>query len=59
MPMYANCPKCGNEVEINKMPDVPGKASQGGPLERLPNTPVTCPNCKDSFLPMNPVVRQG
>jgi len=59
MPMYAKCPKCHTEVEINKMPEADEKFSQGGPQERVPNTPVTCPNCKDSFLPMNPVVRRG
>jgi len=59
MAMYANCPKCGSAVEINKILEAHGKGSQRGPEEPLPNTSVACPNCKNSFLPKNPFVKQG
>ncbi len=51
MGMFSKCPNCGSEVEINKMPEAPGKFSQAGPGERLPNTQVGCPICGNKFLP--------
>ncbi len=57
--MFTKCPKCGAEVEINKMPEAHRKFSQGGPHERLPNTPVACPNCKNSFSPKESYLERG
>jgi endogenous inhibitor of DNA gyrase (YacG/DUF329 family) len=51
MGMFSKCPKCGIAVEINKMPEAPGKSSQAGPGERRPDTQVECPTCGNRFLP--------
>jgi endogenous inhibitor of DNA gyrase (YacG/DUF329 family) len=51
MGLFSDCPNCGKQVEINKMPEAPGKSSQGGPGERLPDTSVKCPTCAHEFVP--------